>query len=112
MLLTAPTLQRLTNGSSSAELFPDMATLRATLQTMQEQAPDLDMSTLLAALQGHSPSQQAFREATKANAFKLIKARFAATKDCSGDKHTARHAVDALSDSDKPLPLPPADLGT
>jgi tetratricopeptide (TPR) repeat protein len=77
---------------------------------MQQQAPDLDMGTLLAALQGHSSSQQAFREATKANAFKLIKARFAATKDCSGDKHTARHAVDALSDSDKPLPLPPADL--
>lgn len=41
---------------------------------------------------------------------KTVKARFAATKECSGNEHTARHPNDALVDSDKPLPLPPAGL--
>jgi hypothetical protein len=92
---------------------PEMAALLASLQ---EQAPGLNMATLLAMLQGQqgqSSSQQAFqqaaREASRAEIFKILDARFAATKACSGNKHSARHAVDALADSDKPLPLPPAD---
>ena len=76
-------------------------------------APGFDMSNLLALLQelqDQSSSQQAYREASRAKIFKTVKARFAATKECSGNEHTTRHANDALADSDKPLPLPPADL--
>lgn len=93
---------------------PEMAALLASLQ---EQAPGLDMATLLAMLQGqqgHNPSQQAFqqatREASRAEIFRILNARFTATRACFGNRHTARHAVDALTDSDEPLPLPPADL--
>jgi hypothetical protein len=93
---------------------PEMAALLASLQ---QQAPGLDIATLLAMLpgqQGQSSSQQAFqqaaREASRAENFKILNARFAATKACSSSKHSARHAVDALTDSDKPLPLPPADF--
>jgi hypothetical protein len=78
--------------------------------------PDPEMAALLASLQGQqgqSSSQQAFqqaaREASRAENFKILSARFAATKACSSNKHSARHAVDALTDSDEPLPLPPAD---
>jgi len=53
--------------------------------------------------------QQASREVLRAKTFETVKTRFAATEICTGHKHTARHAVDALTDSDKALPLPPAD---
>lgn len=55
--------------------------------------------------------QNSVREGSRAEIFKTVKARFAATKNHIGDSHTARPAVDALSDSGKSLPLPPADPG-
>lgn len=46
------------------------------------------------------------QDAERVELFRELEARFASTKACAGDKHAARRAVDALADSDKPLPLP------
>lgn len=75
--------------------------MAALVASLQEHAAYFDVPTFLASLNGqrlsHQALQKAFQEALQEQTLQTIKARFAATKVCSGNKCTTRHAIDALN---------------